>query len=622
MSQLVDTCSTKSINKTRDLSIPERFEQQVKLYPDNIAVKTDRFALTYEALNKAANQIARAIVAQRGVSQEPILLLFEHDAPVIVALFGALKAGKIYVALDPALPNDRFEYILRDTQAGLILTNTQNMALASSLAQNSSKVINIDKIDPTLSADNIELPISPHAPAAIFYTSGSTGKPKGVVKTHLNRIVMEGANKRIAPNDRQSLLYSCSFGVSSANIFSALLNGARLCPYDVKNLGVTRLAGWLRHEGITRFHPPVAFFRQFLDTLSDEQQFPTVRHISLGSQAIYRRDVERMWRHFPADCTLVHTYALTETGAIAQLVIKKDTKISGNVAPVGYVVKGKEVLILDELGRRLGYDEVGEIAVKGSNFSAGYWRKTDLTGDKFLPDPEGGDKLIYLTGDLGRMRPDGCLEHRGRKDFQVKVRGYRIELAEIEIALHSLDAVKEAVVIAQDHAGDKRLVAYWVPAVKPLPAVSQLHHALAQTLPDYMLPSIFVALDKLPLTANGKINRQALPNPTITRPQIETPFAAPGNPVEEELVKIWAAALGFEEIGINDNFFELGGQSLQGAQVMSEVRHKFEVDIPLGRFFKKPTVAELAAIITQIKNSATQLSDEELQNALRLLGAF
>jgi amino acid adenylation domain-containing protein len=608
-------------------SIPARFELIAGKYPERPAVKSGGQGITYTALNKTANRLARAILSQRGQGQEPIALLFDHEAEEITALVGVLKAGKSYVALEPSYPKTRLNQILSDLQTGLLVTKTKHLSLATELAQDRCEVLNLDNLDPNLQADNLGLAILPDALMGIFYTSGSTGQPKGVERTHrsvLHRAWLEANDYRLCTDDNISLLYSCSFGASVADIVNALLNGATLCLYNVKKEGVDALAGWLNQEEITIFHLPVALFRQFLETLSDHEQFPKLRQL-IPSGQLYKSDIERVRRYIPAECSLIQRLASSETGMVARLVIDRDTIIPGNIAPVGYPVEGVEIMILDESGAPAGANEVGEIAIRSRYLAPGYWRRPDLTEKAFRPDPEGGDKRIYRMGDLGRLQPDGCLEYLGRKDFQVKIRGYRVEIGEIEAVLHSLETIREAAVIAVDsQSGEKRLVAYIVPSGQPAPTASSLRTALAKKLPDYMIPVTFIVLEALPLTANGKLDRARLPEASRTRPNLDTPFVPAQTPIEEKLANIWAEVLDLEQVGLYDNFLDLGGHSLVATRLVSRVLNTFQVELSPQTLFRSSTVASMAALIAaysqddleQILGELEELSEEEAERLL------
>jgi acyl carrier protein len=264
---------------------------------------------------------------------------------------------------------------------------------------------------------------------------------------------------------------------------------------------------------------------------------------------------------------------------------------------------------------------VGEIGVRSGYLSLGYWRRPDTTEAKFLPDPDGGDRRICRTGDLGRMSPDGCLEHLGRKDFQVKIRGLRVEVTEVERALRAVDSVREAVVLArEDHSGDKHLVAYIVPAPNASLSISDIRSDVENKVPSHMVPSRFILLDALPLTATGKVDRRALPDPGKSRPNLDTPFVASRTPVEKELSQIWAEVLSLEQIGVHDSFIELGGHSLLATQIVSRALDKFRVEVSLQSLFESPTVGDMATVIT--RNQTKKAGEAELARMLDELEAL
>jgi amino acid adenylation domain-containing protein len=604
-------------------SIPERFEQMVRRYPDRIAIKTTTHALNYDELNKRANRLARAILARRGEAKEAIALLIEDRSSMLAAILGVLKAGKFYVPVDPSYPGPRIAFVLNDSNAGLILSDNDNIALVDELGERRSDGLNIDKLASTFTNDNVGLSIAPETIAYIIYTSGSTGQPKGVVQNHRNVLhkIMAATNDfHISVDDRLSLLYSCSFSASVLPIFAALLNGAAVCPFDVQRVGPAGVAHWLRREAVSGYFSVPTLFRYFVEVLTEEEEVSSIRFVYLSGESVTRRDVELFRKHFPVHCILVHTLAIGETGTARQCFIDRETQIEGSAVPVGYEVPDKEVLLLDEHGEKVGNNQIGEIAIRSRYLAMGYWQRPDLTRSKFLPNPGSGDERTYLTGDLGFMLPDGCLYHLGRKDSQVKTRGLRVEVSETETALMNLDTVKEAAVLAkEDAAGNTRLVAYVVSS-QPAPTVSALRRALAGQLPHYMIPSVFVLLEAMPLTPNGKIDRRALPDPQNLRPELETPFLSPRSPVETQLAEIWAQVLGLDQVGVHDNFFDLGGHSLSAAQVITRVIKHFQVELPLALLFQTPTVAEMALVI--LESQANKLDESQLNRILSDLEAL
>ena len=304
-----------------------------------------------------------------------------------------------------------------------------------------------------------------------------------------------------------------------------------------------------------------------------------------------------------ASCLFVASLGATEITHIRKYFVDKEVSIPDSVVPVGYPEEGVQVLLLDEAGQEVGVDAVGQIAVKSRYLSLGYWRRPDLTQARFLPDPNGGDERIYLTGDLGRMHDDGCLIHVGREDFQVKIRGHRVEVGEIETALLDQPGVKEAVVVAyEDPRGEKRLAAYLVASQEATPSPGELRHSLAVKLPDYMLPTAFVFLDALPLTPTGKVDRRALPAPEGLRPELEAAYVAPRTEVERSIATVWQEVLHIEKVGLHDNFFDLGGHSLLLAQVYSKLQEVFGKDISMIDMFKYPTINALTTYLGQTKS--------------------
>jgi amino acid adenylation domain-containing protein len=600
-----------------DRSIPGRFEEIARRCPDRIAVEAGTDRLTYAELNALANRAARTILAQGGGRGKPIGLLLEKGALQIAAMLGVLKAGRFFVLIDPSFPAARIAAILDDSEAELVLTTRHAASSATEAASRGCRLIQLERTPDRIPDGNLDLIVPANALAFITYTSGSTGRPKGVLQNHRN--ILHDARLRtkgyhIGEMDRLSLLAS---GTSNAikNAFLSLLNGAALLPFDVQKEGANRLAAWLSQERITICRISSPLFRKVCETLKKENPFPHVRLLLLASEAIYKSDIELYKRNFSPNCILQIGISSSEAGLMREYFIDHETDLTGKEVPVGYAVEGKETLLLDDNGRQIGLNEVGEIAVRSRYISPGYWRRPDLTKAKFKTEPNDRKSRVYLTGDLGLMLPDGCLVHKGRKDFRVKIRGYGVEVSEVETALQGHPAVAEAAVVTRPgESGEARLLAYLTVRTRPGPGVSELQRFLRQALPDYMIPSAFVMLESMPLSATGKIDRHALPEPGRARPRLDSPFVVPSTPIEKELAEIWTEVLSLDEVGTQDNFFDLGGHSLAAARVVSRIIPSFHVDLPVQSLFETPTIEAMGAVIE--RSLAEPLPDATLARML------
>jgi acyl-coenzyme A synthetase/AMP-(fatty) acid ligase len=579
-----------------DQSISNRFEQQVARYPERIAVRSTRHTATYDELNRAANRVARAILDHSDVGQQPIALLFEHGVPFVIASLGALKAGKVQVSLESGFPQARLGYVLEQSRAALLVTDDANLPLARQLGD--IPLINIDEIGDRFPDENPGVSVRPDACAAIAYTSGSTGAPKGIVwnQRGVLHAVMRHTNMfQICVEDRMVM-----FRASLRPCLYALLNGATYYPVALRGEAVLALAEWLIEEKISIYRAAVSAFRSFAGALAAGEKFPHLRLILLFGEAMYHADVELYRRHFGQASVLAGSLGCLEFDDYAYYFVDRTFPRRVDVVPAGYPVAGAEILLLDDGGRPVGRDQIGEIAICSRYNPVGYWQRPDLTPAASPHRPVREDESTFFTGDLGRRGSDGCLFHHGRKDFQVKIRGYRVDPTEIEAALLDIDGVKAAVVTGwEDAPGRERLLAYIVPAGAHIPAATELRRLLGDKLPDYMLPSTFITLDALPLTATGKVDRRALPSPPRTRPALESPFVGPRTPLEEELAQLWAAVLGLDEVGVHDGFLDLGGDSLLATQVVSRVIMQFHARVSLRALFDAPTVADMAALLVE-----------------------
>ena len=361
---------------------------------------------------------------------------------------------------------------------------------------------------------------------------------------------------------------------------------------------------YILQHGITYFASSPSTFRYFIDELDEKQILPSVRLVELTGEPLSSRDVNSYKRHFPDQCLLVNRLGNSEMGTLCRYFIDKQTQITTDIVPVGYAVDDKEILIVDDAGIEVGVNQVGKIAVRCDHFVTEYWNSSEATNSKFLSDPRGGDKVVFCTGDLGWLQPDGCLVYLGREDSEIKIRGYKVALGEIELALQAYPNVRQVgVAVWVGTSGESNLAAYIVPKEKQELTVTELRTFLKLKLADYMIPTTFMFLESLPMV-NGKLDRQSLPKPGDNRPNLSQQYIHSRNEIEQSLVQIWEEALNLHPIGVHDNFFDLGGHSLAATRVVSQVIKQFQVDVPLRSLFESPTIAAIAVVITNTKGES------------------
>ncbi len=610
-----------------------RFAAQARLHPERLAVRTPRHSLTYAELDRAAGRAAAALLRASPGAGERAALLFAHDAPMLVGILGALRAGKAYVPLDPGQPRERSAGVLEDSGAAVLLADAEHAGRARELAAGRVPVVVLDDGAPEDEPPPPPPAGSPDGLAYLLYTSGSTGRPKGVAQSHRNVLHFIRAythNLRIGPDDVLTLFSSYTFDAAVMAIWGALLNGASLRPFDWRAEPAGDAAEWMRREGITLYHSTPTVFRHLAGALDGDEAFPAVRVVVLGGEEAQRRDWEAFRRHFPAGAVLVNGLGPTESTVTLQAFLDHEHGPRGAVLPVGLPVRDTDVLLVGAAGEQPAVYGAGEIVVRGAHLALGYWGRPETTAAAFVPDPAGGPLRAYRTGDLGRRLPDGSLEFLGRSDFQVKVRGVRVEPGEVEAALRAHPAVREVVVAPRaDASGERRLVAWLVPAAPGgAPAAAELRGWARERVPEHMVPAAFVAVEALPLTSTGKVDRLALPDP---EPAEARGYTAPRGVIEEMLAGIFAEVLKLERVGVHDDFFDLGGHSLLATQVVARVRTAMGVELPLRALFEAPSVAELAeralaaapaAVVDdrQVDEEMEKLaamSDEEVMRLLR-----
>ena len=587
-------------------SIPRRFAEQVRRGPGRVALRTLDRTVSYGALAAHAGAIARAILDARGPGEEAIAVLLGNEPLVVAAVLGVWKAGKICVPLDPVFPAPRVAYALADSGAALLVTSRDT--LGGDAPTGGPPVLLADEVPPSDADADIDLSGAGTTLAGITYTSGTSGQPKGVMQSHehllhTNMVITNAL--AISPSDGLAQFASPGGAYMWWIMCNALLNGATLCQFDIRRHGLAELAAWLRRGDITLVHS-LELMRRLAPTLAPGERFDRVRIVTMGGDAVYASDVENYRRHFGPRCVLAVGFGSTEGGRIAWNFIDHDAAIDAGPVSLGDVVPDKRLLLLGEDGRDAGEaDAVGEIAIQSRFLAPGYWRRPDLTTATFRPDPAGGAERIYLTGDMGRRGADGRVVHLGRKDAQVKIRGFSVSLTEVESALRRVPGVRAAAVVdREDRPGQRRLVAYVVASGSPPPTVSEIRRALSATLADHMIPTAFVAMDAIPRNALDKVDRAALPAPDTARPALDVPMLPPRTPTESALAHIWADVLGVDEVGVVDSFFELGGNSLLVAAMLARVRERLGVELDPRAVFESPTVAELAARVLEHRLSA------------------
>ena len=563
-------------------SLCARFAAQVAAHHSCLAVRDSERSLTYGELDRWANAIARAVLDESGDRLEPVALMFAQGATSIAAILGVLKSGRAYVSLDPADP--RAAQVVESLNAALVLTDAEHREAAFAVARDRPVMV----FDGIGSADDPGIEQPADALAYVYFTSGSTGRPKGVCDSHRNVLhnVLRYTNTLgIAPTDRVSLIQSPSFSGTVSTLFGALLNGAAVFPFRLDRRGVRGLARWIRDEHVTIYHSVPAIFRALLG--SDGGRFPDVRLVRLEGDRATSLDVELHRLHFESDSILVNGLGLTETGLVRQFVVARETAVEQGVLPVGYGVRDMDVLIVDDHADEIPHGVHGEIAVRSRYLALGYWDDPELTSERFL---QSGEARTYLTGDLGRIRDDGCLEYLGRRDGGLKILGNRVEPAEVEAELVRLPGVKEAAVTSQEgRRGEGRLVAFLVGDDGHAPSASDVRTALEQRLPSYMVPSTVCVIDELPLGASGKVDRRALPDvPIHTGARLAT------SDIERLVARVWEDVLDVRPIGRDDGFFELGGDSLAAAEIVGCLENETGTSLPVSVFAGFPTVAGLA----------------------------
>ncbi|OOR17785.1 MULTISPECIES: non-ribosomal peptide synthetase [Bacillus cereus group] len=582
-------------------TIHELFEQQAMIYPNAIAVMYEKERITYRELNERANQLAHYL-QKKGIGHDSLVgLCVERSLGMIIGILGILKAGGAYVPLDPTYPEQRLQYILEDASIQLVVTQESLKGLKW-LPEN-IKSICLDRDRDEIEQESKTLPISnvnPQHLAYVIYTSGSTGNPKGVMVEHHNVIRLFKSTEcwyQFNEKDTWTLFHSYAFDFSVWEIWGALLYGGKLVvvPYWISR-SPKDFYQLLVEEEVTVLNQTPSAFRQLIQVCEqeDENKNLQLRYVIFGGEALEPISLLPWFQRYgEKEPQLINMYGITETTVhVTYYPITLDDVQHASRSNIGKRIPDLEVYILDAYQQPVPIGVDGELYIGGAGLARGYLNRPELTAERFISHPFSSDSKarLYRTGDLARYLPDGNLDYRGRIDHQVKIRGFRIEIGEIESTLNAYASIKEAVVIVrEDQPGDKRLVAYVVGDGN----VGAWREYLKAKLPSYMVPSGFVTMEAIPLTANGKVDREALPVPE--EKQIKSEAVAPRNSNEQILATIWKHVLGVKKVGIYDNFFEIGGDSILSIQIISQAS-QVGLKLTPKQMFECPTIAELAQV--------------------------
>jgi amino acid adenylation domain-containing protein/thioester reductase-like protein len=594
--QLIEWNNTQT-EYPRDKCLHQVFEEQVEKTPDAVAVVFENQQLTYHQLNSKANQLAHHL-QKLGVGSDVLVgICVERSLEMVVGLLGILKAGGAYVPLDPKYPQERLAFMLEDSQAQILLTQTH---LAKGFAGNINTIC-LDSNQQLLeqhSRENLFIEVTSKNLAYIIYTSGSTGKPKGVAIEHCSCIAFLHWARRVFSDDELTGVLAATsicFDLSVFEIFVPLSCGGKVI--------LVENALHLPNSPVATEVSLVNTVPSIISELLRMNGLPSsVRTVNLAGEPLQHQLVQQIYQN-DAIQKVFNLYGPSEdtTYSTFSLVKKEDKTVT-----IGRPIQNTQIYLLDTNLQPVPVGVKGEIYIGGAGLARGYLNRPELTEQRFISNPVTPGIRLYRSGDLARYLPNGELEYLGRIDNQVKIRGFRIELGEIEATLTQHPLIQEAVVVArEDVVGDKRLVAYIVTKCDANLNQTELRSFIKQHLPEYMLPSAFVLMDTLPLTSNGKIDRRALPAPEQTRPDLKETFVAPRTPAEEILAEIWANILGLEKVGIHDNFFELGGHSLLIVQLFARLRSAFQIDLPFQTLFDAPTVATLAKRLETVRQASS-----------------
>lgn len=608
-------------NRAMTLCLHQLIEEQARRTPDRAALRFEQQKLTYGELDRRANQLARHL-RRLGVGRDGLVGLFvERSLEMVVGILGILKAGAAYVPMDTSYPQERLAFMLADAKLAVLLTQS---SLVANLPSGGAPLVRLDEFDwhGAEAAPQCDVRVHPEHLAYVIYTSGSTGRPKGVCIEHRNIVnyVLGVVDRfQLEPGMSYATVSTIAADLGNTVIFPALVTGGCLHVISQERAeSQAMLSDYFSREKIDVLKIVPSHLAALQSGENPEQVMPA-RRLILGGESSRLDWIERL-RAWSPNCAIYNHYGPTETtvGVLTYQVGTQLPSTRSGTLPLGRPLPNSRIYILDAEGQPVPVGEQGELCIGGRGVARGYLNRPDLSAEKFVPDPFSTDPRarLYRTGDLARYLPDGTIEFCGRIDHQIKLHGYRVELGEIEGVLREQGAVQEAVVLArEDQSGHQQLVAYVAGEQALTPTT--LREYLKGRLPQYMVPSAFVLMERLPLTLNGKIDRQALAALSFDNREPARDFVGPQTETEKALARIWTQLLKVENIGIHDDVFDLGAHSLLAMKALTQIRDVFEVNLALRNLFEHPTIAGLAKIIeglswlAKAKMAGEDLGDRE-----------
>ncbi len=579
-------------------SIVQAFEQVAAQHPNRPAVWDGKQTLTYTQLNQTANCLANQLIKQLAAGPELVTFLLGHKVNSVQAVWGILKSGKGFVALDPTSTIEKSKAILINSDSRILITDTQHLTMAQSVVHGTNvSLINLDKLNKE-PCDNLNLTIDPNAYAVALYTSGSTGEPKGLLRTFQTVLYRHPYDPNFLTTDRVMLPGFLGYSQNQYAMFVTLRSGACIYLYDIRAQGGIDLPNWVETNQISILVITPSLFRSGFNSAPAGKTYPSVRTLQLGGEAATKQDLDIFKRCFVSGAWGVIKLASTETGLISSFKFDHTTEVETAIMPVGKVIAGKTVLLLNEENRPVEQGQIGEIVVKAKAFNTQYWKNPNLSNEKIKPDPADSSMSLFYTGDLGRFREDGLLEHHGRKDSMIKVNGQRVDTKEIEAIIKEHPSINAVAVTTRPFIKNStrlQMVVYYTlnkDSLSPTEIRSHLH----KRMPNLLASTVFINIPSIPLNPNGKTDYQALAS-IKTKLSTTTPYQKPATEIEEKLTAIWKKIFKKAKLSVTENFFDLGGDSLMAMQLLVEIEKEYARQMPLSIITKASTIREQARIL-------------------------